>query len=49
MKKMKVAFEIPGIVFVQDKLLKKKFIPSPMSPLPQIWGDKWLNDLMNNE
>lgn len=24
MKKMKVAFEIPGLIFVQDKLLKKK-------------------------
>ena len=24
MKKMKVAFEIPGLVFVQDKLLQKK-------------------------
>lgn len=28
MKKMKVAFEIPGFVFVQDKLLKKKKVYS---------------------
>ena len=32
MKKMKVAFEIPGIVFVQDKLKKKVYSLTYFSP-----------------
>ena len=32
MKKMKVAFEIPGIVFVQDKLKKKSLFPNLLLP-----------------
>lgn len=40
MKKMKVAFEIPGFVFVQDKLLKKKKSLFPNLLLPFLKSGK---------